>query len=86
MTIAQIASLLISSGELDIVITPTEPGGGIMGTVDCYNGDYWTDLSGSVIFSYGMGDLNIRRLRWNEDMSNLCNKLWYYGGADSDCG
>lgn len=80
MTIAQVASLLISTGELDIVITPDDPGGGIMGTVDCYNGDYGTDLSGSVTFSYGMGALNVRRMRWNEDMTQLCNKLWYYGG------
>ena len=86
MTIAQIASLLISTGELDIVITPTDPGGGVMGTVDCYNGDFGTNRStgpggdGTAVFSYGMGALNIRRLRWNEDMSTVCNKLWYYGG------
>jgi hypothetical protein len=80
MSIAQIASLLISSGSLDLVITPTDPGGGIMGTVDGYNGDYGTDLSGSVVFSYGTGALNVRRMRWNEDMSNVCNKLFYFGG------
>lgn len=79
-TIAQIASLLVSTGELDIVITPTDPGGGIMGTVDCYNGDFGTDLSGSVIFQYGTGAKNVRQLRWNEDMTSVCNKLWYYGG------
>jgi hypothetical protein len=80
MTIAQLTSLLISSGELDVVITPTDPGGGIMGTVDAYNGDYGTDLSGSVSFQYGMGALNVRRLRWNTDMSMLSNKIWYYLG------
>jgi hypothetical protein len=80
MTIAQVASLLVSTGEVDIVITPTDPGGGIMGTVDVYNGDYGTDLSGSVVFQYGTGALNVRRLRWNEDMTSMCNKLWYYGG------
>lgn len=78
--ISQIASLLISTGELDLVITPTDPGGGIMGTIDGYNGDFGTDLSGSVVFQYGMGALNVRRLRWNEDMANVCNRLWYYGG------
>ena len=51
-----------------------------MGTVDGYNGDYGTDLSGSVTLSYGMGDYSIRRVRWNEDMSQVVNKLWYYGG------
>lgn len=80
MTMGQIASLLCSTGTLDIVITPTDPGGGVMGTVDCYKGDYGTDRSGSVLFSYGMGALNVRRIRWNEDMSQMCNKLWYYIG------
>jgi len=80
MTIAQLASLLISTGELDLVITPTDPGGGVMGTIDGYNGDYGTDLSGSVVFQYGTGALNVRRIRWNEDMSNITNKLWYYLG------
>ncbi len=86
MTIAQIASLLCSTGELDIVITPTDPGGGVMGTVDCYNGDFGTNLSpfgggsGAVNFQYGFGDLNVRAMRWNEDMSTICNKLWLYGG------
>jgi hypothetical protein len=79
-TIMEVASLLVSTGELDIVITPTDPGGGIMGTVDCYNGDFGTDLSGSVSFEYATGTLNVRRLRWNEDMTTVCNKLWYYGG------
>lgn len=80
MTIAEVANLLISTGELDIVITPTDPGGGIMGTVDCYNGDFGTDLSGSVVFEYGTGARNVRAVRWNQDMSNICNKLWYFGG------
>lgn len=80
MTIAELASLLISTGELDLVITPTDPGGDVMGTIDGYNGDYGTDLSGSIVFSYGMGDFNVRRLRWNQDMTMMTNKLWYYAG------
>lgn len=80
MTIADLASLLISTGELDVVITPTDPGGGVMGTVDGYNGDFGTDLSGSIEFQYGTGAFNVRRLRWNEDMTNMANKLWYYAG------
>ena len=80
MTIAQVVGLLVSTGTVDIVITPTDPGGGIMGTVDGYDGDYGTDLSGSVVFSYGTGALNVRRLRWNEDMSQVANKIWYYLG------
>ena len=80
MTIAELTSLLISTGCCDIVITPTDPGGGIMGTVDGYCGDYGTDLSGSVSFDYGQGNFNVRGLRWNQDMSNMCNKLWYFAG------
>lgn len=80
MTIAQLSSLLMSSGELDLVITPTDPGAGIMGTIDAFNGNYGQDLSGSVTFSYGTGALNVRAMRWNEDMSTMVNKLWYYLG------
>jgi hypothetical protein len=80
MTIAELTSLLVSTGCLDVIITPTDPGGGVMGTVDAYNGDYGTDLSGSVEFQYGTGAFNVARLRWNDDMTNLCNKLWYYAG------
>ena len=40
MTIAELFSLLVSTGELDVVITPTDPGGDVMGTVDGYNGNY----------------------------------------------
>lgn len=79
-TIAQLASLLISTGELDLIITPTDPGGGVMGTIDGYNGNYGTDLSGSVVFEFGTGVRNVRRMRWNEDMSNVTNKLQYFGG------
>lgn len=84
MTIAELTSLLVSTGEVDIVITPTDPGGGIMGTVAGYNGRYGTDLSGSIVFSYGMGDYNVRRVRWNQDMTSVVNKLWYYGGPRVD--
>lgn len=80
MTLGELSALLISSGELDLVITPTDPGGGIMGTIDGYNGNFGTDLSASVVFQYGTGAFNVRRLRWNQNMTNMCNKLWYYGG------
>ena len=79
MTMSELASLLISTGELDIVLTPIDSGGN-MAQVDLYNGDYGTDRTGSVIFQYGMGARNVRRLRWNQDMTKMCNKLWYYLG------
>lgn len=80
MRISELFNLLASTGCVDAVITPTDPGGGIMGDLQFYNGDYGTDLSGSVVFEYGTGAKNVRALRWNQDMSNMCNKLWYYGG------
>ena len=80
MTIAELASLCISTGTCDIVITPTDPGGGIMGTVDGYAGDYGTDLSGSVNFQYGTGAFNVDSLRWNQDMTNVVNKYWLFSG------
>ena len=80
MTIAQLFSLLVSTGALDGVITPTDPGGGVMGEINAYNGDYGTDLSGSVVFEYGTGAFNMRGFRRNEDMTIMTNKLWYYAG------
>lgn len=90
MTIAEIASLLCDTGELDIVITPIDAGGNI-GQVDCYNGDFGTDLSGSVVFEYATGARNVKQARWNRDMTTMCNKLWYYlgprvGTADDPAG
>ena len=85
MTMMQLANLLISTGEVDIVITPIEfDADDNYGQLDVYNGDYGQDLTGSVTLSYGMGDRNIRALRWNEDMTQMCNKLWYYLGPKCD--
>ena len=81
MTMAELASLLVSTGVLDIVVTPIEfDVNQNYGQLDLYNGDYGTNRTGSVILQYGMGLRNVRALRWNEDMSNMCNKLWYYLG------
>lgn len=80
MTIMELYSLLVSTGQLDAVITYTDPGGGITGTINGYNGDYGTDLSGSVSFQYGTGARNAASLRWNRDMTSMVNKYWLYGG------
>jgi len=79
MTMADLASLLISTGRLDIVLTPIDSGGNLA-QIDCYNGDYGTDLTGSVIFQYGMGARNIREMRVNEDATNVISKLRYLLG------
>lgn len=80
MTIAQLFSLLVSTGCLDGVIVPTDPGGGIMGDVSFYNGDYGTDLSGSVVFEYGSGAFNVSKFRRVQDMTTMSNKIWYFMG------
>jgi hypothetical protein len=85
MTMAQLAALLVSTGALDIIVTPIEfDANDNYGLLDLYNGDFGNDLTTSVAFQYGMGAYNIRSLRWNENMSNMCNKLWYYLGPKCD--
>jgi hypothetical protein len=98
MTMSQLTALLISTGDVDVVITPIEltpmdptPGYTCSGQtiydharMDLYPGNYGTDLTTSVAFQYGMGLHNVRALRWNEDMSNLTNKLVYELGPKCD--
>lgn len=80
MTIMELFTLLVSTGQLDAVITYTDPGGGITGTINGYNGDYGTDLSGSISFQYGTGLYNAASVRWVRDMTAMVNKYWLYGG------
>jgi hypothetical protein len=85
MTMAEMASNLTSTGICDIIVTPIEFDASLnYGRIDVYNGDFGLDLSSSIQFQYGFGVNNIRALRWNEDMTNLCNKLWYYLGPKCD--
>jgi len=56
MTMAELAALLVSTGVVDIVITPIEfDVDGNYGMIDVYNGDFGLDLSSSVQFQYGVG-------------------------------
>ncbi len=82
MTMAELANLLVSTGQLDIVVTPVEFTGpdNDYGQLDLYNGDYGQDLQTAVRFQYGTGLRNVRAFRWNQDFSQGCNKLWYYLG------
>lgn len=79
ITMMEMASLLTSTGELDIFITPIDSGGN-MGRLDCYNGRHGRHLEGSVIFEYGFGRRNVRRVRWAQDMSIVSNKIQYFFG------
>lgn len=81
MTMAQLTTELVSTGRADLVCTPIEFDANMnYGVLDLYPGNYGVDLSSSVIFQYGMGLRNVRSLRWNENMQQVCNKLWYYLG------
>lgn len=80
MTIGDIASVLFNTGTLDVVIDPIEAAGGSIGRLNAYNGGYGQDLSGSVVFQYGMGANNVRRAVRVQSMAEMCNKLWYLLG------
>lgn len=80
MTVSQIMALLTATGELDVVLTPSDTTDGVMATVDGYNGDYGSDLTGSVVFDYQTGSFNVRAITRHRSMRTVCNKLWYYLG------
>ena len=87
MTIAEIATLLTNTGECDIIFEPiveTAVDLSNMGRVHCFNGDYGTDLSGTVHFDFATGDYNARLYRRSEDMSTIGNKIFYYLGQRLD--
>jgi len=79
MTIAEIATLLVSTGQVDILAVPIDDGTNTC-RVDVFNGNYGNDLTGDVILEFGMGAYNISSLRWTKDLADVVNKLWYYLG------
>jgi hypothetical protein len=85
LTVEDARRLLTETGRLDIVMQPTESGGN-MATMNLYNGDYGSDLSGSASFQYQAGAYNVKSVKRSQDMSTVCNKLWYLGGPKQDDG
>lgn len=79
MTIMDVFNLLIETGKLDVVLAPVE-GGSELATFNAYNGNYGSDLSGSVVFQYRTGSHNVRRLRRAQSMAQMANKQWYLLG------
>jgi hypothetical protein len=79
MTIAEICQLLISTGQLDLVEVPIVDAVNYA-RVDGYNGDYGTDLSGTVSIDYGRGNFNASKCKWTKDLGPVVNKLWTYLG------
>lgn len=89
MTIAEIATLLTNTGELDIVIEPIIGGVGLQGfqnmaEVHCFNGNYGTDRSATVNFDYATGDFNARLMRRSDDMNTFISKNFYFLGPRLD--
>lgn len=89
MTIAEIATLLTNTGELDIVLTPVIGTVGAdnfmnMATLATYTGNYGTDRTATVHFDYATGDNNARLFRRHENMDTIGNKIFYYLGPRMD--
>lgn len=76
LSVEALASLLSSTGELDLVETMIDSGGN-MARIDAYNGRYPGIGGGS--YSYEP-DGNIRALSWTRDMSKMNTKLRYLLG------
>jgi hypothetical protein len=75
MQISEIIGLLVQTGEVDVVWTFSSGGA----TMNVYNGDYGSDVSGSVSFKYAMGTLsNCRGCRRVIDGTEIMNKLWIF--------
>ena len=82
MSIEQLASLLASTGEVDVVETMIDSGGA-MSQIDVYDGNYGTDLSATVNFVYdptASPYSNVRYIKRTRDMSKLVNKIRYLLG------
>lgn len=76
MTIEQLATLLTSTGEVDIVETMIDSGGN-WSEISVYHGNYTSGGSGS--FTFGPGG-NVRSIEWNQNMDKLANKIRYLLG------
>ena len=76
MSIDDMRSLLVSTGQLDVFVNPGVGGS----TVDLTNGDGGNDLSGSVSYDYGTGNFNCQIATFTQDMDIVINALWYLLG------
>ncbi len=72
--IDEMQTLLCDTGELDCIYEPSA------NTLNFYNGDYGSDLSGSVRFEYGTGLFNARRCRVTIDRKEMKNRGRYLLG------
>lgn len=89
MTIAEIATLLTNTGELDIVIEPIIGAVGAFGLMDLaevhtHTGSYGTNRTATVHFDYETGDYNARLFRRTDSMESVANKNFYMLGPRLD--
>lgn len=80
MKISELISLFVSTGQVDCIFSPINPGGGVTNRIDVYNGNYGTDRSATVGFEYGTGRFNAAAIRWNRDMTSMVNKYQIFAG------
>lgn len=76
MTIEQLANILASTGEFDMVETMIDSAGN-MSRIDTYPGDYPGIGSGALAYE---PDGNVRAITYTRDMSKTVNKLRYLLG------
>lgn len=72
--IDELGVLLCETGQLDITYDPAT------NLVSFWNGDYGSDLSGSVQLHYGTGNFNCYRGRMSVDKKELKNRIRYLLG------
>lgn len=82
MSIDELANLLCSTGEVDLIETMIDSGGNTS-LLDGYNGNYGTDRTGSISYVYEPNG-TARGAKLTYDMSKLANKLRYLLGPRID--
>lgn len=76
MNIQDMADLLLSTGQLNMIVNP----GFGSSSIDLTNGGVENDLSGSVSLQYQTGSFNSRGATRTRDMEDVTNALWYLLG------
>lgn len=76
MNVQDVAELLLSTGQLNIIVNP----GFGSSSVDLTNGGFENDLTGSVSINYQTGSFNAQTAQKTVDMEQTINALWYLLG------
>lgn len=76
MEIDRVIDLLLSTGQLDVILTPGIGSSGVALT----NGGYGNDLTGSVLLQYATGGFTAQRAGRTQDLEEMINALWYLLG------